>query len=233
MIKHDETAVVKDLDPAEAAHLIDQLERGYQAAYAAAREAHGTPGHQARADLAADLDQLALDEHHATYALGMRQPGETIPRFLHRAQAEADAQADRRSMICPECDQNASRQPPADLVNWRAHGIDRPGWSHRDGTALCPVIGPSGGYQPARPAPEPGTGSARYDPPVRQQDHRDAERAQPGGSLDRDAQAGQRGAIPRQYMTGTIRRLDVTGPGPVLSGPAARPGRQAEREAGE
>ncbi len=84
-------AIVKDLDPAEAAHLIDQLERGYQAAWRAARE---PPGHQLRADLAAELDQLALDEHQATYAIGMRKVGESIPRFLRRAEAE-QAHAER------------------------------------------------------------------------------------------------------------------------------------------
>jgi hypothetical protein len=79
-------------------------------------------------------------------------------------------------MTCPECGEDAREQPPADLVNWQAHGIAEPGWSHRDGSALCPVIDPSGGYQPARPAPEPGTG----DPPAVRQDRRGAERGQPG-----------------------------------------------------
>ena len=58
-----------------------------------------------------------------------------------------------RAMTCPECGEDARRQRPASLVNWRAHGIAAPRWSHLDGSPLCPVIGPSGGYEPARPVP--------------------------------------------------------------------------------
>jgi hypothetical protein len=71
---------------------------------------------------------------------------------------------------CPECGEAAVRQPPADLVPWEAHGMERPEWSHADRSALCPVIGPSGGYQPAQPrraepGPEPGPDITRLDPP--------------------------------------------------------------------
>ncbi len=72
-----------------------------------------------------------------------------------------------RQMTCPECGENAQHRPPSDQVSWEAHGLARPGWSHRDGSSLCPVIGPSGGYQPAQPQPaEPGAGAARPEPPV-------------------------------------------------------------------
>jgi hypothetical protein len=52
---------------------------------------------------------------------------------------------------CPECGEEAVNQPTTDLVPWEAHGMERPQWSHRDGSSLCPVIGPSGGYEPAQP----------------------------------------------------------------------------------
>jgi len=65
---------------------------------------------------------------------------------------------DKRQMTCPECGENAYQKPPTDLVSWEAHGMTRPEWSHRDGSSLCPVIGPSGGYRPAQPAEAtPGT----------------------------------------------------------------------------
>jgi hypothetical protein len=235
-IEHDETALVKEVSPAEAAHLIDQLERGYQAAYRAAREAYGTGDCPPRRAMATDLDQLAGDERWATFATGMRQPGESVPQFLDRTQAEAA----ERQMTCPECGEDAQEQPPADLVNWQAHGLDQSGWSHRDGSALCPVLGPSGGYQPAQPEPaepkrEPEPDVARLNPPATMQAGRDARQAQIRDYLPRGAQAGQRGAIPRQYMAGTIRHLDVTGTGPVIRDEAAplAASRQAEREAGE
>jgi hypothetical protein len=64
----------------------------------------------------------------------------------------------KRQMTCPECGENAYHRPPADLVSWEAHGMPQPEWSHRDGSSLCPVIGPSGGYRPAQPAEAaPGT----------------------------------------------------------------------------
>ena len=75
-------------------------------------------------------------------------------------------------MSCPECGEDAVRQPPPDLVPWEAHGLTRPEWSHRDGSSLCPVIGPSGGYQPAQPQPrpaEPDIQTMRLEPPASMQ----------------------------------------------------------------
>ena len=104
------------------------------------------------------------------------------------------------------------RQPaPADLVPWGALGIAKPDWSHRDGTSLCPVISPSGGYQPAQPQPrpaEPGVQATRLEPPatlrpsMRTEVARQlAERTDPGHA------AGAAGAIGRDYMTRVIARL--------------------------
>lgn len=56
------------------------------------------------------------------------------------------------NLICPECGEPAQQRPPTDLVPWQPHGQPTPAYSHRDGSALCPVIGP-GGYQPADPIP--------------------------------------------------------------------------------
>jgi len=61
--------------------------------------------------------------------------------------------SDDKPMECPECGEDAQHQPAADLVPWEAHGMTRPQWSHKDGTSLCPVIGQSGGYEPAQPRP--------------------------------------------------------------------------------
>jgi hypothetical protein len=71
---------------------------------------------------------------------------------------------------CPECGEEAVNQPTTDLVPWEAYGMERPQWSHRDGSSLCPVIGPSGGYEPAQPreraAERDDPGVARLDPPA-------------------------------------------------------------------
>ncbi|MHB1596828.1 MAG: hypothetical protein ACYCO9_10155 [Streptosporangiaceae bacterium] len=102
-------------------------------------------------------------------------------------------------LICPGCGEDAVPQPPEDQTPWEAHGLAAPEWSHPDRTSLCPVIGPSGGYEPAQPQPpEAGTEVPRLVPP-------DADR-QPG----RDSAghlAGTEGVIGRAYMTRAISRL--------------------------
>lgn len=59
--------------------------------------------------------------------------------------------SDQPQMECPQCGEDAVPKPATDQVPWHAHEITTPQWSHRDGSSLCPVIGPSGGYEPARP----------------------------------------------------------------------------------
>ncbi|HBW20487.1 MAG TPA: hypothetical protein DEH11_16495 [Actinobacteria bacterium] len=197
----------------------------------------------------------AMDASYARYQ-AVEPPADAADGRLYAEWADLDAEAEAerahaerahaervagRPMTCPECGEDAREQPPADLVNWQAHGIAEPGWSHRDGSALCPVLGPSGGYQPAQPQaaqprPEPDAGVARLDPPATLQVARDIRQAQTRSHLTRQAQQEQPGAIPRQYMAAAIRRLDVTGPGPVLRGrdaAADTTARQPEREAGE
>jgi len=70
---------------------------------------------------------------------------------------------------CPECEEPAVNHPATDHVPWGAHGLDRPEWSHADGSALCPVIGTSGSYEPARPSARRAVLGLRIeheDPPV-------------------------------------------------------------------
>ncbi len=72
-------------------------------------------------------------------------------------------------MQCPECEEPAVNRPAMDRVPWEAHGLDRPEWSHADRSALCPVIGTSGSYEPAQPSARravPGPRIEREDPPV-------------------------------------------------------------------
>ena len=118
-------------------------------------------------------------------------------------------------MRCPECGEDAVHQPPADPVPWQAHGLARPEWSHRDGTSLCPVIGPSG-YQPAQPQPappEPGAAIRRPQPAA------GAGQASGRDDPDRPARPGTAG---RAYMARMIARLgDPRQPGRAEPEPEA------------
>lgn len=55
-------------------------------------------------------------------------------------------------MVCPECGEPAFAEPAADLVPWHTHGMEVPGWSHADGSSLCPAVA-AGGYRPAVAVP--------------------------------------------------------------------------------
>jgi hypothetical protein len=85
----------------------------------------------------------------------------------HERQQADDEMARAVPMQCPECGEPAANRAPTDLVPWQAHGMQGPEWSHTDGSALCPVPGPSGGYLPAQPvvAEEANPDAARLDPP--------------------------------------------------------------------
>ena len=50
--------------------------------------------------------------------------------------------------VCPECGEAVRNRPPS---TWNRTWGRRPSWSHLDGEPLCPVIGRSGGYEPAQP----------------------------------------------------------------------------------
>lgn len=49
---------------------------------------------------------------------------------------------------CPECGEEAIKRTPRDLTPQQQDDARRPRFSHRDGTQLCPVVGPRG-YEPA------------------------------------------------------------------------------------
>jgi hypothetical protein len=96
-------------------------------------------------------------------------------------------------------------------VPWPAHGLQQPQWSHRDGTSLCPVIGPAG-YQPAQPRPAEPAASPRGLRPESPQstdagrgdigkDGTAADRTDPGRP------AGTAGPLGRAYLAGVIARL--------------------------
>jgi hypothetical protein len=55
-------------------------------------------------------------------------------------------------LVCPERQEPARAVAPREwlLSGWKP----RPRFSHGDGTALCPVVGPDG-YEPAEPIPAP------------------------------------------------------------------------------
>jgi len=52
--------------------------------------------------------------------------------------------------ICPECGEDAVRRTPHDLTPQQQNDGRWPKFAHRDGTQLCPVVGPRG-YEPAEP----------------------------------------------------------------------------------
>jgi hypothetical protein len=140
-------------------------------------------------------------------------------------------------MHCPECGEDAVNRPPADLVPWEAHGMTRPEWSHRDGSSLCPVTGPSGGFQPAQPCRGADRESWRVPPATVAFEARDPgdpfgrlydsigrlieSQTEPPGS-DRHAVAGQAKAG-REYLKSAIARLRMTRPQPAV---------ERDREAG-
>ena len=134
-------------------------------------------------------------------------------------------------MHCPECGEDVVNHPPSDLVPWEAHGMTRPAWSHEDGSSLCPVPGPSGGYQPAqpqhrnadhdaaRPAPPAATAFDARDAGDRFGPLYDSEGQLIEGPIKPPVQAqpdrqptARPGGIGRQHMKAAIARLRLITP---------------------
>ena len=116
----------------------------------------------------------------------------------------------REPLSCPECGQDAIREPPSEVVPWEAHGLHRPEWSHRDGSSLCPVIAPSGGFRPAHPQPrttEPDIQAARLEPPASMRPSLAAEIARHLADPADRAREGTAGGPGRRYMARVIARL--------------------------
>jgi hypothetical protein len=64
--------------------------------------------------------------------------------------AERSSTAGER-WVCPECGEGAVRRAPKDLTPLQRGRGQRPSFSHRDGTQLCPVVEGPDGYRPAHP----------------------------------------------------------------------------------
>ncbi|MGO9501317.1 MAG: hypothetical protein ACLPUO_07020 [Streptosporangiaceae bacterium] len=134
---------------------------------------------------------------------------------------------------CPECGEPAISREPVDLVPWQADDLPQPQWSHRDGTSLCPVIGPAG-YQPAEP--QPGHGDPGRDPgsPDPQAPGQPAHLNPLGAALAAELghgdrygtlrlQAGTAGTAGRRHMTRVIARHGAEPGGPVVTSPDREP----------
>jgi hypothetical protein len=191
--------ITAGLTAVEAAELLGKLERGHQEAYRVQKTYWRTPEWTSRKAMSEELDAQSVDAHWATFESGLRKPGETVEQFAARARHEAEQAPE---LECPECGEPAVSKPPTDLLPWEAHGLEHPQWSHGDGSALCPVVGPSGGYEPAQPPPsaEPCVDTARLDPPASLQatgppitdvawstEPEEAERGAKGGGFDQAA----------------------------------------------
>jgi hypothetical protein len=93
-----QTTLTGKATPAEAAELQDILERGYQRAYEAAREADPWGSeYEARFQTAAECNEVAADVVHETLENGLRRPAEPTADFLARAKAEAHAAEAKRA----------------------------------------------------------------------------------------------------------------------------------------
>ena len=93
--------ITDEVEPVEAAEPLSRLQRASDKAYQAAHDAERDPQEvhsgatvQERRDMAADLDELRLDEFWATNESGVRQPGETAEQFRDGAEQETAAETD-------------------------------------------------------------------------------------------------------------------------------------------
>jgi hypothetical protein len=126
-------------------------------------------------------------------------------------------------MQCPECGEDAVNRSATDLVPWEAHGMTRPAWSHKDGSSLCPVAGPSGGFRPAQPQRRHADPGDRFEPlhdsegQLIEGPAKTSGPAQPVGHAD--AGSGRIG----EYLKVAIARLRVT---------RLQPTAERDREAG-
>jgi hypothetical protein len=119
--------------------------------------AHPTEAGSSQPDVGGEVNP---DTPHGTFG---RADGEIVDRSGEKPGSKA------AQMQCPECEEPAVSRPTTDPVPWEAHGLHRPEWSHADGSALCPVIGTSGSYEPAKPSARRAVPRPRIeheDPPL-------------------------------------------------------------------
>ena len=123
--------LTRDMTPAEAANLLEQLDEGQQAAWLST---HQVPWHsaeyQSRFQNAAEVDDIFRDLMWETVDNGMRRPGELVEKFAERATSEARLTESRNAETAadpmarqadadttPECAGNSQDQPTACLLN--------------------------------------------------------------------------------------------------------------------
>jgi hypothetical protein len=99
MNSRDTNAILTEASAAEAAQLLGKLDRGYQSAYAAARQAEGTPEWGTRYSMAADLHQDATLAWIEAGDRGLREPTEPISAMTAPTyrQAQAEPEHDREA----------------------------------------------------------------------------------------------------------------------------------------
>jgi hypothetical protein len=119
MNSRDRNALLHEASAVEAAELLSKLDRGYQSAYAAARQAEGTPEWGTRYSMAADLHQDATLAWIEAGDRGLREPAETISAMAARAYHEA--LADRETACTPaELAPRMGRTDPQADIEWEA-----------------------------------------------------------------------------------------------------------------
>jgi hypothetical protein len=126
------TTLTGQATPAEAAELQDTLERGYNSAYGAAREADpGSSDRESRFQTAAECNDVAADVMRETLAKGQREPGESTADFLSWTRAEAQ----------PAQAKQASLQAPGQITRAQADAGMTPGAAgrHQEQTASLPA----------------------------------------------------------------------------------------------
>ncbi len=136
--------------------------------------------------------------------------------------------------MCPECGEPAVKVPPASLMPWQAHGLAAPQWSHRDGTPLCPVIGPAG-YQPAEPAAKtPGPVEDDFGLPLVDAPRARADRAGPTqGTFIREQLALRIAGLAAYLSDPDSRRADMGASGGTAAVNATADGTPAAERRGE
>jgi hypothetical protein len=135
--------------------------------------------------------------------------------------------------MCPECGEPAVKVPPASLMPWQAHGLAAPQWSHRDGTPLCPVIGPAG-YQPAETAAgSPGPVEDDFGLPLVDAPRARADRGGPTPGTFIREQLALRIADLAAYLSDPDSRADMGAPGGTAAVNATTYGTPAADRTGE
>jgi hypothetical protein len=80
--------LTKDMTPVEAAHLLEKLEDGHQAAWLSTREARWPSAeYESRFQNAAEVDGVFRGVMWETVENGMRRPGEPVEEFAERAES--------------------------------------------------------------------------------------------------------------------------------------------------